>query len=45
MTATKTRRQIAAEETQRAIIEASHALFLERGYYATSIGAVAAQPA
>jgi len=43
MTATKTRRQIAAEETQRAIVEAAYALFLERGYHATSIGAVAAQ--
>jgi AcrR family transcriptional regulator len=43
MAATKTRRQIAAEETRRAIVEAAHALFLERGYQATSIGAVAAQ--
>jgi AcrR family transcriptional regulator len=39
----KTRRQIAAEGTQRAIVEAAHALFLERGYHATSIGAVAVQ--
>ena len=43
MAATKTRRQIAAEDTQRAIVEAAHALFLKRGYHATSIGAVAAQ--
>jgi AcrR family transcriptional regulator len=43
MDATKTRRQIAAEGTQRAIIEAAHSLFLERGYQATSIGAVAAR--
>ena len=43
MVATKTRRQIAAEDTQRAIVEAAHALFLERGYHATSVGAVAAQ--
>ena len=43
MAVTKTRRQIAAEETQRAIVEAAHALFLERGYHATSIGVVAAQ--
>src|SRR5665647_1404048 len=38
MAVTKTRRQIAAEETQRAIVEAAHALFLERGYHATSVG-------
>ena len=43
MAATKTRRQIAAEDTQRAIVEAAHSLFLKRGYHATSIGAVAAQ--
>ena len=43
MAVTKTRRQIAAEDTQRAIVEAAHALFLERGYHATSIGVVAAQ--
>ena len=43
MAATKTRRQIAAEDTQRAIVEAAHSLFLKRGYHATSIGAVAAE--
>ena len=37
----KTRRQIAAEATQRAIVKAASRLFLEHGYHATSIGAVA----
>jgi AcrR family transcriptional regulator len=37
----KTRRQIAAEATQRVIVEAATRLFLEHGYHATSIGAVA----
>jgi AcrR family transcriptional regulator len=43
MRAVKTRQQIAAEETQRAIVEAAAALFAERGYHATSIGAIASQ--
>ena len=38
----KTRRQVAAEATRQAIVEAATRLFLERGYHATSIGAVAA---
>jgi AcrR family transcriptional regulator len=37
----KTRRQIAAEATRGAIVEAATRLFLESGYYATSLGAVA----
>jgi AcrR family transcriptional regulator len=37
----KTRRQIGAEATQRTIVEAATRLFLEHGYHATSIGAVA----
>jgi AcrR family transcriptional regulator len=37
----KTRQQIAAEETQRAIVEAAAALFAEHGYHATSIGRIA----
>jgi len=37
----KTRRQVAAEATRQAIVEAATRLFLERGYHATSIGAVA----
>jgi AcrR family transcriptional regulator len=43
MRAVRTRQQIAAEETQRAIVEAAAALFAERGYHATSIGAIASQ--
>ena len=39
----KTRKQLAAEETQRAIVEAASRLFLERGYHATSIGRIAAE--
>jgi AcrR family transcriptional regulator len=39
----KTRRQIAAEATQRAIVEAAMRLFVQDGYHATSIGAVAAE--
>jgi AcrR family transcriptional regulator len=38
----KTRKQLAAEETQRAIVEAASRLFLEHGYHATSIGRIAA---
>jgi AcrR family transcriptional regulator len=41
MSEIKTRRQIAAEATQRTIVLAASRLFLERGYMATSIGAVA----
>jgi AcrR family transcriptional regulator len=37
----KTRKQLAAEETQQAIVEAAARLFLERGYHATSIGRIA----
>jgi AcrR family transcriptional regulator len=39
----KTRRQFAAEETQRVIVEAASRLFLEHGYYATSIGRIASE--
>ena len=39
----KTRKQLAAEETQRVIIEAASRLFLERGYHATSIGRIASE--
>jgi len=41
MVANRTRRQIAAEDTQRVIVEAAHALFLDRGYHAVSMAAVA----
>jgi AcrR family transcriptional regulator len=37
----KTRRRLAAEETQRVIVAAAATLFVERGYTATSIGDVA----
>ena len=43
MHAVKTRKQLAAEETQRVIIEAASRLFLEYGYQATSIGRIAAE--
>jgi AcrR family transcriptional regulator len=39
----KTRKQLAAEETQRVIIEAASRLFLEHGYNASSIGRIAAE--
>src|SRR4051794_32387503 len=39
----KTRKQLAAEETQRVIVEAASRLFLEHGYNATSIGRIAAE--
>ena len=39
----KTRKQLAAEETQRLIVEAAARLFLEHGYHATSIGRIAAE--
>ncbi|MEY2515725.1 MAG: hypothetical protein QOJ89_3083 [bacterium] len=38
----KNRRQLAADETQRAIIAAAARLFLKDGYHATSIGRIAA---
>jgi AcrR family transcriptional regulator len=43
MAGVKTRQQIAAEETQRAIVEAAAELFLEHGYRATSVGRIAAK--
>ncbi|HEX5246464.1 MAG TPA: helix-turn-helix domain-containing protein [Gaiellaceae bacterium] len=43
MGSVKTRKQVAAEETQRAIVEAASRLFLEHGYHATSIGRIAAE--
>lgn len=43
MSSVKTRQQIAAEETQRVIVQAAARLFLERGYHATSIGEIATQ--
>jgi AcrR family transcriptional regulator len=39
----KTRKQFAAEETQRVIVEAASRLFLEHGYHATSIGRIATE--
>jgi AcrR family transcriptional regulator len=39
----KTRKQVAAEETQRAIVAAASRLFLEHGYHATSIGRIASE--
>jgi AcrR family transcriptional regulator len=42
MQAVKTRKQLAAEETRRVIVEAASGLFLEHGYHATSIGRIAA---
>jgi AcrR family transcriptional regulator len=41
--AVKTRRQVAAEATQRAIVEAAAQLFAERGYHATSITRIASR--
>jgi AcrR family transcriptional regulator len=41
--AVKTRTQLAAEETQRTIVAAATRLFVERGYHATSIGAIAGE--
>ena len=38
----KSRKQVAAAETQQAIIKAAARLFLSRGYHATSIGRIAA---
>jgi AcrR family transcriptional regulator len=42
VTERKTRRQIAAEETQRVIVEGAATLFVERGYNATSVADIAA---
>jgi AcrR family transcriptional regulator len=39
----KTRKQFAAEETQRVIVAAATRLFLEHGYHATSIGRIASE--
>jgi len=39
----KTRKQLAAEETQRVIVEAASRLFLEHGYHATSISRIASE--
>lgn len=41
MGAVKTRQQIAAEATQRVIVEAATRLFMKRGYHSTSIGQIA----
>lgn len=43
MSEVKTRTQISAEATQRAIVEAAARLFADRGYHATSIGRIAAE--
>ena len=43
MAPVKTRQQVAAEQTQRAIVAAAAKLFLERGYHATSIGRIAGE--
>jgi AcrR family transcriptional regulator len=39
----KTRKQFAAEETQRVIVEVAARLFIEHGYHATSIGRIASE--
>jgi AcrR family transcriptional regulator len=43
MAAGKTRRQFAAEETQRTIVEAAARLFADNGYHATTISKIAAE--
>jgi AcrR family transcriptional regulator len=43
MQSVKTRKQLAAEATQRVIVEAAARLFLEHGYRATSIGRIASE--
>jgi AcrR family transcriptional regulator len=43
VTPVKTRKQLAAEETQRVIVEAASRLFLEHGYHASSIGRIASE--
>ena len=39
----KSRKQVAAEETQRTIVEAASRLFVSQGYHATSIGRIVAE--
>jgi AcrR family transcriptional regulator len=39
----KSRKQVAAEETQRTIVEAASRLFVSQGYHATSVGRIAAE--
>jgi AcrR family transcriptional regulator len=39
----KTRQQLAAEDTQRTIVEAAARLFAEQGFHATSIGRIAGE--
>jgi AcrR family transcriptional regulator len=43
MRTVKTRQQIAAGETQRAILETAARLFTQHGYHATSIGRIASE--
>ena len=43
MASVKTRQQIAAQETQRVIVQAATELFLKHGYHATSIVQIAAE--
>jgi len=43
MSKARSRQQIAAAQTQQAIVEAAARLFIEHGYHATSIGAIAAE--
>jgi AcrR family transcriptional regulator len=43
MGSVKTRHQIAAEQTQRVIVDAAAQLFLARGYHATPMAQIAAQ--
>jgi AcrR family transcriptional regulator len=43
MSRVRTRQQIAAEETQRAIVEAAALLFAQQGYHATSIARIASE--
>ena len=43
MATVKSRQQIAAEETQRVIVEAAGRLFVEHGYHRTSIGRIASE--
>ncbi|MGH2867247.1 MAG: TetR/AcrR family transcriptional regulator [Solirubrobacteraceae bacterium] len=43
MAEARSRQQIAAKQTQRAIVEAAARLFIEHGYHATSIAQIAAE--
>jgi len=43
MAVVKTRKQIAAEQTQRVIVETAARLFIADGYHATSIGRIASE--